>query len=657
MYKRTAMLLALAALALSAVMGAAQDATLSLDQIVVTATRIAGTILASPDHITVVNGEQLASAVSVADALQQAAGVSVADNGTAGSVQSLSLRGSTAPQVLVLVDGVRLNDSRQGGADLSMIPVDNIQRVEIVRGGTSALYGADAVAGVVNIITKDKAAQPFKLTVINGSYIPREAIKVTSYDSFTDTSVSAPTKANYLDLLDTQRVGAQLSQKLGAADLLLTSSFTRANNGFVWYDRQVADGYRRRFNSGLLQGDATMSVSAPAGEGRAGLKLQAGYSNTGVPGSVTYVLTEAEQQSSLLQAQAFFQTPQLGSSPLSLDAHLFYKYSGLGYQSPETSEDDLHNLHTVGLDLSQKFAAADWLQLVYGGNALFDGVDSTAIGRHTRMSGGAFVEAPFYLSSWLTLTPMVRFDLYSDFPASLTYKLAAVARLSENVSLKASAARSYRAPTLNDLYWTDAFGDIGNPNLRPETGYTGELGLTAIRGPLEANLFGFTRYVIDGIQWFEFAPYVYQPANIGEAIFPGAEADLSLLLFPGVRLTGSYTFLYSFVLKGASASYSYADDKRATYAPVHKASLGLGYEGKRTRLGVNAEYVGERFANEANTTRLPPYLVLNAEARRVISEHLALTLEGKNLLNQVYQTVDGYVMPPLSFWVGAELRL
>jgi outer membrane receptor protein involved in Fe transport len=140
-------------------------------------------------------------------------------------------------------------------------------------------------------------------------------------------------------------------------------------------------------------------------------------------------------------------------------------------------------------------------------------------------------------------------------------------------------------------------------------------------------------------------------------LFPGAEADLKLLLFPGLRLMGSYTFLYSFVLKGASASYSFADDKRAVYSPVHKASLALSYEGQRTRLGVNAEYVGERFANEANTIPLAPYLVLNAEARQVISEHLALTLQGKNLLNEVYQTVDGYVMPPLSFWVGAELRL
>ena len=65
----------------------------------------------------------------------------------------------------------------------------------------------------------------------------------------------------------------------------------------------------------------------------------------------------------------------------------------------------------------------------------------------------------------------------------------------------------------------------------------------------------------------------FLPVNIGEALFPGAEADLTLQLLPGLRLTRSYTFLYSFVLKGASATYSFADDKRAIYSPVHKADL------------------------------------------------------------------------------------
>jgi vitamin B12 transporter len=649
MYKRTALVL----LALAAVvpLAPAQDATLAVEKIVVTATRIAGTILASPDHVTVIGEEQLAAAgaLTIADALERVAGVALKDNGTAGSLQSVSLRGSTSAQVLVLVDGVRLNDSRQGAPDLSRIPVDNIERIEILRGGTSALYGADAVAGVVNIITKNKAEERFRLSLTNGSYLPRDAVE---WDGSTET----PVGANFLDLVDTQRVGAQLSQTFGTADLLVTGSFTRANNGFVWYDDQVVDEYRRRFNAGLLEGDASVSLSAPAGNGRTGLKVQAGYADTRVPGDLTMVLTEAEQHDSSVQAQAYLQTPRLGSSPLSLDARLFYKYSWLGYENPVWGTDDEHHLHTVGLEVFQKLAVTDWLQAVYGGNATFDSAESTLIGTKTRLSGGAFLEVPIYLGP-LTLTPMARYDLYSDFPGSLTYKLAAVLALTDSVSLKISGARSYRAPTLNDLYWTDPWGYMaGNLDLRPETGYTGELGVTMIAGRLEANLFGFVRYVQDGIQWDLVAsPNI--PVNIGEALFPGAEADGVLRLLPGLRLSGSYTFLYSFVLKGASASYSFGNDKRAIYSPVHKADLALSYERKRTRLGVNAEFVGESFQDEANTKRLDSYLVLNAEARQTLNDHLSLTMEGKNLLNQVYQTAYGYVMPPLSFWVGADLRL
>ena len=652
MYKRTT--LVLLALAAVASLVAAQDTTLAVNRIVVTATRIAGTILASPDHVTVVSGEELNSALSAAEALERVAGVSFKDNGTTGSLQSLSIRGSTSAQVLVLVDGVRLSDNRQGAPDLSRIPVDNIECIEIVRGGTSALYGADAVAGVVNIITKDKAEERFRLSLTNGSYIPRDAVEYNGV-------IQTPVVANYLDLVDTQRLGAQLSQALGPAELLVTGSFTRANNGFIWYDDQVVDDYRRRFNAGLLEGDATVSLSAPAGEGRMGLKVQAGYADTRVPGDLTFVLTEAEQQDSSFQAQAFFRTPRLGSPLLTLDAHLFYKYSRLQYENPAFATVADHRLHTIGLDASQKLAASDWLQLVYGGNLVFDSAQSTEFDKtQTRLSGGAFLEIPLYLLSWLTLTPMVRYDLYSDFPASLTYKLAAVASLSEKVSLKANAARSYRAPTLNDLYWSEPWM-VGNPDLLPETGYSGELGVTMIGERLEANLFGFLRYVRNGIQWQDQDPdpfaYFGLVVNVGEVLFPGAEADLSLELLPGLRLNGSYTFLYSFVLEGASAAYGFGDDKRAIYSPVHKADLALSYERKRTRLGVNAEFVGESFHDEANTSRLDPYLVLNAEARQTLNDHLSITLAGKNLLNRVYQTAYGYVMPPLSFWVGADLRL
>jgi outer membrane receptor for ferrienterochelin and colicins len=649
--QRVLVLLALGALSASA--GAAET-ELEMERIVVTATRTAIPILASPDHVTVIDGNDVAAAGSttVADALRQVAGVEIADSGTVGSVKSASIRGSVAAQVLVLVDGVRLNDSRQGGADLSLLPVENIERIEVLRGGTSALYGADALGGVINVITKSRAEKTLTLTVSNGGYFPHDAIQVSEGTTETPVGASIP------DLVDTQRLGLQAFGALGPVDLLVTGSFIRAANGFVWNDQQYIDAYRRQINSALLGGNASLSLEAPAGAGRLGFKGQMDYSSVGVPGSLGMPSTDAAQQRAAFQTQIFYKNPQL-TRALGMDARAFYKLTRLAYQDPDPffPADDVHTLHSIGLELQQQASFIDFLQLVYGGNVLADLAESTAIGEKQRLSGGVFLEAPLYLASWMILTPMVRYDLYSDFPGSLTYKLAGVLTLSDRVSLKASAGRSYRAPTLNDLYWPNDVWSEGNPGLRPETGYSGDLGVSLVAERLQANAFAFVRRVQDGIQWAETSPFFYQPMNVGEALFPGAEVDVDFQPIQGLYLRGSYTFQHSFVLKGASASYTFADDKRAIYTPVHSAGAAVRYDNGRTRLGVDAKLVGERFIDEANSTSLPAYVTVNAEARQQLTQALALSLAGKNLLNQVYQTVNGYVMPPLSFVVGIDLSL
>ena len=207
--QRVLPLLALGALAVSA--GAAET-ELEMERIVVTATRTATTILDSPDNVTVISSGEVTAggAATAAEALEKAAGVEIADSGTAGSVKSVRIRGAASAQVLVLVDGVRMNDSRQGATDLSLLPVEMIERIEIVRGGTSALYGADALGGVVNIITKSRAEKSLTLSVTNGSYIPRAAVEVS------EGPTQTPVDASWLDLVDTQRIVFQASGKAGS---------------------------------------------------------------------------------------------------------------------------------------------------------------------------------------------------------------------------------------------------------------------------------------------------------------------------------------------------------------------------------------------------------------------------------------------------------
>jgi outer membrane receptor for ferrienterochelin and colicins len=644
--------LALVALwALSASAGMAET-ELEMEQVVVTATRTPTTILDSPDNVTVVTGEELAAggALTAAEALAKVAGVEIADSGTVGSVKSVRIRGAASAQVLVLVDGVRMNDSRQGATDLSLLPVEMIERIEIVRGGTSALYGADAMGGVVNIITKSRAQNHLTLSVSNGSYIPHAAVEVS------EGPTQTPVDANWLDLADTQRIGLQVSGTAGPVDLLVTGSFTRAANGFVWNDTQYIGAWRRQVNSGLLEGNTFLSATSRADAATLGFKGQFDYSSTRVPGWLTWPYTDAAQQRAYLQGQLFYTNPSL-TRRFGLEARVYYKLTRLAYQNPDPffPENDTHTLHSAGVELQQQASFVDFLQLVYGGSFLADFAESTSIGNRRRLSGGAFLEVPLYLGERFILTPVARYDLYSDFPGSLTWKVGAVMKLSDTLSLKASGGKSYKAPTLNDLYWPDVGWGIGNPDLKPETGYSGEIGLSHATDRLEVTVSAFVRYVRDGIQW-DLAAIPNTPVNIGEALYPGAEASLDIELLPGLSLSGSYTFLYSFVLKGASATYTFEDDKRAVYSPVHTADAALRYENGKTRLGIDASFAGERFTDEANTTSLPAYVVLNADARQRLSPNLAVSLAAKNLLNTVYQSVSGYIMPPISFWLGLEMR-
>ena len=148
-------------------------ADVQMNEVVVTATKTERKLQDVTQSVTVIKGDDLekSGATSVAEAINTTAGALVTDQGSIGSLQAVMLRGAPYAQVLVLLDGKRLNSAAAGGYDLSELPIPlaAIDRIEIVRGPASALYGSDAVGGVVNIITKKTAAPLTSLTAIAGA--------------------------------------------------------------------------------------------------------------------------------------------------------------------------------------------------------------------------------------------------------------------------------------------------------------------------------------------------------------------------------------------------------------------------------------------------------------------------------------------------------
>jgi outer membrane cobalamin receptor len=273
------------------------------------------------------------------------------------------------------------------------------------------------------------------------------------------------------------------------------------------------------------------------------------------------------------------------------------------------------------------------------------------------MSGGVFIEMPIYPLPQLSIIPVLRYDLYSDFAGSFNFKLSSVYAPGESLAFELSGGSSYRAPTFNDLYWPASAWEQGNPNLTPETGYYGELGISVKTEGLNLDVFAFARYLQDAIQWVETGPFFWEPLNVGELFYPGLEMNGELNLFSAFWLTGNYTILYSFVLDGATATYTFDDNKRAPYAPMHSFDAAIEYRGDRLQAAVSGEYVGKYYTNDANTTEQDAYFVLNALLRYQANELLTLQGGVDNLLNSTYEAHPDYIAPPISFRLGAELTL
>ncbi|GAI40874.1 unnamed protein product, partial [marine sediment metagenome] len=232
-----------------------EESILELEKIVITATRTPHLLKDVPVSTTVITEKEIeqTGASTVAEALENVAGMRVTAYGGPGSLTTAHIRGSAAHQVLVLMDGRELNSAASGTVDLGFLPVQNIERIEVVRGPFSSLYGANALSGVINIITKP--APEKRQTEIRASYGTYE------------TSEYTLTHGGKLD-----KTGYSLTAKLG-------------------------DSAGDRENSGCNETHATAKLTYEVNDS-SGFSLLAGYSHrdSGVPGSTTYPTPSAREE-------------------------------------------------------------------------------------------------------------------------------------------------------------------------------------------------------------------------------------------------------------------------------------------------------------------------------------------------------------------------
>jgi vitamin B12 transporter len=597
--------------------------------------------LAPAGSVSVITADDIAKsgAASAADALAAVAGVWVNRIGPDGSVATASIGGSSSNQVLVIVDGVRLNDSRQGGADLDLIPAESIEKVEVLRGGASAAYGADAMGGVILVTTKKSGTPRLSLSAANTSY---------------PTAAAAKGAASFFDA---QSFGIDAGKRLGSVDVAFAGQAELASNAYPYGSSGSPD---IRDNAGLWNGSGNLSVAAPLVFGRLSVLAAGSYQDAHVPGSLTYPSPQTEQKDSSFRGSLGWSSDALAGGMLMIDIQAHGGLSRLDLIDPVNP--GLHDMANGGIDLRVTDSLSASVDLGLGSNLLYEAAnsvyfDSNPDGQPSRLSLGAYVEPELRVGDRLKIKPALRYDWNDNYAAGLSAMLGAVWNVSDAVDLRLSGGRSYCAPTFMELYWpssTDAYGDMfgGNPDLKPEVAWSGELGADLHVERLSLMAAISARYVDNLIADPYEASQNYIPYNVGAAFMPDASVEASYKIGPAA-IKANYEFLYPLDLSNGK---TIADNDVLLNMSQHKAGASADFIFGVAEAGIAVHYWSDLSSSIYSLVRdLKGAAIVDLNAAYSVEKDLRITIAVDNLLDSSYQITNDYPMPGLAVKVGAKM--
>lgn len=614
--------LALAAPAAAQPASAPPDTT--LPEIAVVATRWAVAALEAPAHVTVLGPEALAAtgARTVADVLEARAAVNVRRYGP-GGLASLSTRGTGAAHTAVLLDGHRIADPQLGQLDLGLLPAVLIERVEVLHGAGSALYGSDGIGGVVNLRTVAPGADRIELASTAGAYGERSLSGV-------------------------------LGLGRGAASALIAAEVETAEGDFPYFDPNAgaAGSTLRREGADRRLGSVLARIAYKPGDVSAHLGVWAGAAQRGLPGTVG-AGTEGERQHDRHLRVWGGAERRTGWGSLRVGG--LVQRAELRYRNPALALDETGRTWLASAEAEARvLAGSRWLVAagLTGGLGSAEHPSLAEDARETTL--GAFVHATGSYGR-LLVYPALRADLTLGGARTLS---ALSPRLGLNLQpvhdlplrLKASAGTAFRAPTFNDRFWQPG----GNPDLRPERGWTADLGARFERGGLAAEVSAYALALRDQIVWRPVGGYE-APENLTRTRTLGLEASIEARGLRLGRVEAGGGAVYALTdARDRSRRGSTAYDRQLRYVPRHQlklfASAALGLP-KNARLGLDlgGRLLGARPVRADGSLALPASFTLDGQLRLTVPlERLTATLAlaAENLTDARYELVRGYPMPP-----------
>lgn len=607
----------------------------ALEDMVVTASRVPTQKVDTPADISVITKEEIADQnyASASDALRAIPGVNVLGSGAKGSSMGqdkILLNGDE--RVLVLVDGRRMNLGSSGNSSADWLPpVNAIERIEVLKGGGSALYGTDAVGGVINVIMKKGSDIGNHVTVkaAGGSWNAEQyAISASgSTDSGLGLIVSA-TK---------ERRGEYKFKNANGKSQLLKNSGYDDTGVIVKLDQKVGEDNRIGVNFEHINADG----GSPFG--------YSGFGNTDSHKRISNNVALRYDWNESSDERGYVQ--------------VYKNYQHAHFRSPVASRQSNFTDSTIGLEAQQNFKFSDTDELTVGLEYYKTTVDNTSLytGERDINNKAIFAENRWEFAPSWQLNTGLRYDHHSKYGSEVTPKVALNKKFDENSNVYLSWGRVFNAPTTDDLFWHQVdssqwgtFYTYGDPNLKPEKGYVWTFGGNTKlneKTSLSANV--FYSKITDAIDWdYTSVPNYTLAVNVNKEKRRGLELSLNHDFDDNLSAYASYTYVQVKQDKGKGFT------KDLTTKPnIYRA--GLKYKNADWLFTLNANAVtGQSEKNFVDSS----YFTLDLGAQYKINDNAKLFINGYNLTNARYAEFGGlykngeakYPMAGRSFIIGAE---
>ncbi len=616
------------------------------DPIVVTATRIPTPVSEVGSSVTVITAEdmQRKQYKTVPEALRTVPGLDVVQAGGPGQQTSVFIRGASSSHTLVLVDGINIADasSPNGAVDFSSLVLDNVERIEVVRGPQSTLYGANAIGGVINIITRTGEGKPratLSMQAGNNSSVYQQLSLLGSRDrldyslsgTHLKTHASSVTPEDLRDGLPAEADRYRnntLSTRLGyaASETLGFSVSGRYINDKQRIDPEVGFGTIEDPDAQLKNREYFIR-----GEGNA-------------------ALLDGQWDASLAVAYTDYnrRNNNQRSDPFATLQHT--RFQGDTLEFTVNNDVYLSEAHTLTLGAGSKKESMN-----NDGFSDFGGFLVSELSKASERTNYGYFQDQFSFAGQVFGTAGLRLDDRDDFGSEVTYRFTgAYQHRPTNTRFSASVGTGFRAPSLFELFGftPNNFGSAyrGNPDLDPEKSFGWELGIeqTLLADRLDVGATYFRNDINDLIETVFDPGFNSTSENINKVHLRGVETFVSARVHPRLSVRVDYTF--------TDVDVSDDSDRPLLRRPRKKAGADVDYSvTDKASLYLGMEYVGERKDIDRVTGAIieaPDYTVFDSAVTYQMNPSFRLEARINNVLDAHYEPADGFEALGRNYMLG-----